>query len=182
MSKSSAMPDSVAGALLAAAMRHLERYSCSVEGLRRVLRRKLTRTRRRDGAEADDPADAAATEAVVTRLLAAGLIDDRRFAEGRVATLTRQGRSLRTIGAYLAACGVAADIVTDVLTPVIEEARAASSDPDLAAARALVKRRRLGPFRTAEQRLANRRRDLATLGRAGFSYDIARQVVDGDEP
>jgi regulatory protein len=55
-----------------------------------------------------------------------------------------------------------------------------NDETDLAAALALAKRRRLGPFRSPGVRAANRMRDLAALGRAGFAYDIARQVIDGD--
>jgi regulatory protein len=51
----------------------------------------------------------------------------------------------------------------------------------LAAAIALARRRGLGPYRKKEG-AAVRDKDVASLARAGFSYDIARKVVDADDP
>jgi regulatory protein len=49
---------------------------------------------------------------------------------------------------------------------------------DLAAAVALVRRRRLGCFRTKAERSVRRERDMAVLARAGFGYDVARKVIE----
>jgi regulatory protein len=48
---------------------------------------------------------------------------------------------------------------------------------DLAAACALVRRRRLGPLRPKELRERHFMRDLGALARAGFALDIARRVL-----
>jgi len=53
---------------------------------------------------------------------------------------------------------------------------------DLAAACALIRRRRLGPYRVAAAREAAQRRDLATLARAGFGFDIARRALAAADP
>jgi regulatory protein len=55
---------------------------------------------------------------------------------------------------------------------------AEAGETDLRAALRFAKRRRLGPFRTPKERATRRERDLAALGRAGFSYEVARAVVD----
>ena len=52
---------------------------------------------------------------------------------------------------------------------------------ELEAARALARRRRLGPWRGPAERAARREKDLAALARAGFGLDLARQVIDADE-
>jgi regulatory protein len=54
-----------------------------------------------------------------------------------------------------------------------------SGEADLTAARRLAQRRRLGPWR-AKNRAEHRMKDIAALGRAGFSYDTARAVIDGE--
>ena len=46
---------------------------------------------------------------------------------------------------------------------------------------AFARRRRLGPFRTAG-RAEHRDKDLAALGRVGFSYQMAKRVVDAEDP
>lgn len=54
---------------------------------------------------------------------------------------------------------------------------------ELKAAARLVRRRRLGPLRPRADRAEHRERDLAVLGRAGFSFEVARKVilVESDE-
>ena len=57
-----------------------------------------------------------------------------------------------------------------------------TADPDLAAAIAYARRRRIGPYRTRGDREERRERDLAALARQGFGYDIARRVIDAHDP
>ena len=64
------------------------------------------------------------------------------------------------------------DVELDV-TPAQREQRAAA---------ALARRRRLGPWRPAEARSGHRLRDLATMARAGFAYEVARRVIDAASP
>ena len=52
---------------------------------------------------------------------------------------------------------------------------------ELQAAIALARRRRLGVYRLAAARADYRDRDLAALARAGFSYDIARRVIEAED-
>ncbi|HEX2553306.1 MAG TPA: regulatory protein RecX [Microvirga sp.] len=152
-----------------AAMAYLERYASSAENLRRVLARKVaTRCRLRG----EDPAEfQTAIDEVVARAGRAGLVDDTRYAEGRVASLRRRGGSARSIQAKLAQKGVARDTIAAALEGEPEDERAA--------AHALARRRRIGPYRRAE-RAAHRDKDLAVLARAGFPFGIAREVVDGE--
>ena len=54
-------------------------------------------------------------------------------------------------------------------------------DPELTAAVTLAKRRRLGPFAAKPPDGEQREKHLAALARAGFSYDVARRVIDGKD-
>jgi regulatory protein len=72
--------------------------------------------------------------------------------------------------ARLAAKGVAAADVTDAVASL----REAVPDPDLAAACAFARRRRLGPFRRAA---ADHTRELGAFARAGFSRRVAEAVL-----
>lgn len=153
-----------------AALRYLERYSVPAEQLRRVLARKITMSCRHHG---EDPAlHAAALDAVIARCVATGLVDDRRFAEGRVATLRRKGQSSRAVVARLAAKGVSRELASELAT--------AEAGEDMAAALVAARRRRLGPWREPAQRAACRQRDLAALARLGFDFATARAVIDGE--
>jgi len=153
-----------------AALYYLERYSVPSAQLRRVLARKIAASCRHHG---EDPAlHTAALDDVVARCVSTGLVDDRRFAEARAATLRRKGQSSRAVAARLAAKGVSRDLVGELAS--------AGADEELTAARAAARRRRLGPWREAAQRAASRQKDLAVLGRLGFDFATARAVIDGE--
>lgn len=158
-----------------AMLAYLERFASSAENLRRVLARKVCNRCRLRG---EDPAEfLGLIDEVVRRALSSGLVDDRRYAEGRVASLRRRGGSARQIAARLAAKGVAREAIAEALASDAEN----SADVELEAAWALARRRKLGPFRRSG-RAAARDKDLAALARAGFRFDLARRVVDGEAP
>lgn len=149
-------------------MHYLERYAAPAAQLHRVLARKVALSCRHHG---EDPAmHAAALDEVVARCLSSGLVDDRRFAEARAATLRRRGRSARAVAATLSAKGVDRELAAQVSRVDDEE--------ELAAARKAARRKRLGPWSRGD-RGASRQKDLAALARAGFSIAIARAVIDG---
>ncbi|MFN4087761.1 MAG: regulatory protein RecX [Alphaproteobacteria bacterium] len=161
--------------LHAAALRHLARYATSSANLRRVLQRRVDRSARLAGT---DPAEAAPlVEAVLARLTAAGLLDDAAYAEGLARGLRRRGASRRMVRAKMGEKGVGGELAAAVLAG---EEDAASAE--LAAARALARRRRLGPWRDGTARAGRRDRDLAALARAGFDLATARAVIDTDAP
>lgn len=172
-SKTSDPPD-----LEKAALRYLERYASSVAGLRRVLGRKLRRAAM--GKDGETPGDQAAVEAVLARLVRMGLLDDARYAEFRAASLARRGASLYAIRRDLALRGVARLQIDTAVAALKEESGGTADEADRAAALALARRRRIGPYRSGTVRAAYRDRDLAALGRAGFALEIARSVIDGD--
>ena len=156
-----------------AALHYLERYASSVEGLRRVLMRRVDKAAREDRC---DPHEAAPwVEEVVARFASSGIVDDRSFAEGKAASLRRRGESARRIVMKLREKGVDGDLIDTVLEEQDGEDRRSA---DLAAACRFARRRRLGPLREPAEREERRDRDMAALARAGFSLDIARQVLD----
>lgn len=162
--------------LHARALRYLERYATTAAHLRRVLLRRAARDAEALGL--DTARVRTDVEAVVARVVAAGLVDDRQFALGRARRLAESGRSPTRIRAALAAKGLTGPAIEAALRGLAEE----HADPELAAAIAYARRRRLGPWRLPESRAENRAKDLAALGRAGFGYRAARLVVDADDP
>lgn len=157
------------------ALDYLARFASSAANLRRVLKDKVERSARLH--DTNREAGLAAIEALVGRLVAAGALDDRRFAEGRAQSLFRRGASRRAIAGKLAEKGVGEAEIAAALASLDE----LTADPDFVAAVAYAKRRRLGPFRTAG-RAPQRDKDLAALARAGFGFDVARRIVDADGP
>ena len=158
-----------------AALAYLQRFASSAQNLRRVLLRRVDRSARAHG---DNPAAGAAmVDELIQRYRRSGLLDDRAYAEARADSLRRRGDSGRTIRSKLAAKGIERELAAAALSGADED----SPDAELAAAIALARRRGLGPYRKKDRAVA-RDRDLAALARAGFSYDVARKVVDVDDP
>jgi len=160
-----------------AALYHLERYASSTENLRRILMRKAWRSEKHHGTDNDEVTGW--VEAIVTQFLETGLLDDVRYAEGRAASLQRRGDSQRSIRHKLLAKGLTSDVVDQALARVSAKELV---DPDLVAAVRYVQRRRLGAFRGPDERADNRSRDIAAMARAGFSYDLAKCVIDSEDP
>jgi regulatory protein len=167
-------PITIDGALIERwALAYLGRFASSAENLRRVLLRRV-RKRLVDNREAAAAA-APLVDALVARYRASGLVDDAAYAAGRARARLRRGQSLRTIRAGLAAKGVAAEDAAAAIDALCED----GGDPDIAAAIAFARRRRLGPGRrepTDDVEL--RLKQLAAFARAGFTRAVAETVLD----
>lgn len=160
-----------------AALHYLERFASSSANLRRVLMRKVDRSAQAHGTDREE--GARWVDELIARYQRSGLLNDTAYAEMRAASLHRRGASTRAIREKLASKGIARDEADKALDALDEEV---DGDLNLTAALALARRRRLGPYRLPEKRAEHRDKDLAALGRAGFSYDIARRVVDAEDP
>ena len=153
-----------------AALDHLARYATSSANLARVLERRLARAAARG---ADNPADTEDVAAIIAELTRLGLLDDEAYARAKAEALRRRGTSARGVAAALSARGLSREAAAEWLA-------GEGPDAERCAAWALARRRRLGPFRPAEERAARRERDLAALARAGFDLGTALAVVDSD--
>jgi regulatory protein len=147
------------------ALGYLGRYASSAENLRRVLVRRVRRHSPGAGQQALGLIDE-----LVARYRQSGLLDDAAYTVGRVQSLHRRGDSLQAIRARLAAKGVPAETVADAVSGL----RAGAPDPDLTAACAFARRRRLGPYRRGA---ADRARELGAFARAGFGRRVAEAVL-----
>ena len=104
------------------ALAYLERFSASAASLNRVLMRRVAR------AEGEMEAGARLVEALVERFLRSGLLDDRRYAEGKVASLHRRGASVLAIRHHLKERGVDADLVEEALGALAADLDGGSAD------------------------------------------------------
>ncbi len=155
-----------------AALYYLDRYATSSAHLRRLLLVKVARSARAHGT--DPQAGAAAVDALIAEFLVAGVLDDARYAKDRALVLFRRGASARAIRGALLAKGVASELIE----PALERLGGEAAEPELAAALAYARRRRLGPYRSPQARAEMRDKDLTALGRRGFGYGLARRVIE----
>lgn len=154
--------------LTRSAVHYLDRYASSSKNLRKVLLRKVNRAAQANGKPAEEFEPL--VDAVVAKCQRAGMVDDRIYAETKLAGLRRRGRSERQITAALSAKGVSKEIISAVLSQ--------DDISDIEAAGTYARRRRLGPWRTRGDRFEYRQKDLAAMCRAGYSYDVALKVID----
>jgi regulatory protein len=157
------------------ALHYLERYAASSESLRRVLLRRVSKSVYYH--DTDPQEGAGFVEDIIKRFQDSGLLDDNIYAEGQVQSLFRRGLSRRAIYNRLMEKGVGQDIIERHL----EQLKQSFPDPDLNAAFAFARRRRLGPFRDPENRADRRQRDLASLARGGFDFQTATKIIDAED-
>lgn len=149
--------------LEAVALSYLNRFDCSVSKLRTHLRQTV---RRRGGDQAELEAHIGV---LLERYQASGLLNDTRFAENLASRLSERGGSRRAVVQKLRQRGIESG-VAEASVPTTPGA-------ELEAARAYVRRRKLGPHRPEAERLENRQRDLAALARRGFDHETAIRAL-----
>ncbi len=156
---------------------HIERFATTATHLKRVLLRRAERARHAHGGDTSE--FTAWAEEIVAHMVRCGMVDDARYALGRAIALRSLGKSPGKIRAALSAKGVGRDLIATALDSTA--ITATGDDATLNAALAYARRRRLGPFGIQTGDAAAKRKqlskDLAALARAGFSYDIAKQVM-----
>lgn len=158
-----------------AALYYLERFATSSENLRQVLSRRVDRAAKHH--DTDIEACRQLIDDLIRRYQDSGLLDDSVYARAQAASLNRRGKSLRAIRMKLIQKGVPGDIIDDTLEALAIEL----GEPDLAAAIAYARKRRLGPYRTNAKAGDNRDKELAALARNGFSYSMARRIVEAED-
>jgi regulatory protein len=128
----------------------------AVEQALRALRHRERTAGQVDAHLAERGFDEQEREAAIETLARTGLVDDRRFAESRAATLARKGAGDAFIRHDLGAAGVEREIVGEAL---------ATLDDEATRARQVVERRGASP------------RTVRYLVAKGFPADVARTVV-----
>lgn len=147
-------------ALERAALRYVERYATTRTKLVAYLHRKL-RERGREG-EVD-------VDALADRMAELRYVDDRAFAEARVASMTRRGLGARRVRDALRQAGVGEEETSEFHDTLEEGAEGA--------ALAFARRKRIGPSATVPVERDRREKQIAAMVRAGHAPALARRIV-----
>ncbi len=156
------------------ALSYVSRFPCTTEKLKKHLAKKMREAI--DAGEARPGDGGRWIDGVVATLTRVRLLDDNAYAEARAMTLHRRGRATSIIVRDLARLGAPEGAILHARSALIETAE----DPDFTAAARLARKKRLGPFAKAPLTNELRQKQLATLARGGFSFDIARRVMSTD--
>ena len=150
---------------------YLKRFDSSVANLRDVLKRRVN-----DYAYHNpdfDKAEAYAwAEEVLKEFIGFGYLDDERYAEIKIRGYVNAGKSARYISLKMKEKGVDESFVSKFLGENEYDA--------YELAMRLVKKKKIGPFRAEEVRKDFWQKDIGVLVRAGFEYDVAKQVLGAE--
>ena len=158
-----------------AAIFYLQRFSSSIENLRRVLMRRVYRSAQYHHTNPEE--DAKIVDSIIYRFIETGLLNDRQFAQMRANTLYRRGTSSRVIRARLYEKGVTNEVINEVLESLFEDGEIS----DLGAATIFAQKRRLGPYRNPDNRSEYTKKDMNALARAGFGYNVALKIINAEK-
>lgn len=165
-----------------AALYYLQRHASSVHNFRQVMHRKIMRSCR---FFQSDPAPFLETvEKMIERYVQTGLLNDPLFAAAKTATLRRQGKSKSAITAKLRVKGLQGEDIAAAISKIDEENVFSDHEAEFAAALILARRKKIGPYRKISEEeidIQARQKEMALMARAGFSFDVARRVLDYDE-
>ena len=155
---------------------YLNRYATTSAHMRRLLGKRVRRSAAHHG---DSVAEGMAlVDELIARLIRIGALNDEEWARAKAASLHRRGTGTRAIQVKLREKGLNAETI-DL---AIEALREGGGDPDRLAVWKYARKRALGPYRRVPGDDDRRRKELARLARAGFSYELAREVVEASEP
>ncbi len=165
-----------------AAAAYLSRFAASEAGLRRVLENRIRRAVIFKGnADIDETALGVlrvAIDRIVEKHVRIGAVNDAAFAEMKIASMRRGGKSSRRIMDKLREKGIDRKLAAKAMERHDED-DAPEGGSELAAARTFARRRRLGAWRKGEAAEGAARKDYATMARAGFSRDVIREILGG---
>lgn len=163
---------------------YLQRYTASRAHFVTVMTRKIDRSCRAHE-DQDREKCLEMLEKVVPQFEELGFINDEVYAKGMVVSLRKRGLSSKMIEMRLMAKGLKKDHIKQTL----EEHDTSSCDghhPEIVAGLRLIRKKKLGHFRTkprseGEEGQKESQKELAKMARNGFSYDIAKRVLNMDE-
>ena len=151
------------------ALYYLKRFESSVENLRSVLRRRID-AYARENPDWKKEQGYQWAEDVLAEFERLHYLDDARYAEIKVRSYLNSGKPERYIENKLKQKGISAEKVSEILS----EQEYNPFDMALK----LAQRKKIGPYRTGENCRDFRQKDMATLVRAGFDYDVVCDVLN----
>ncbi|MFT7518852.1 MAG: regulatory protein [Kiritimatiellia bacterium] len=156
------------------ALHQLERCPTTSIKLRKTLARRVERSL--EYHQGDRYQLLALIGPLVRRLQEAGYLNDEMVAKSRAASMHAKGHPIRAIAYKLRGEG----LLQRDIDAAVAELEVDEQDPDMVAAIGWARKKGLGPYRSLD-REERRTKDMGSLARRGFSYDICRRVIDAND-
>lgn len=154
------------------ALYYLERFESSEDNLRAVLRRRIDKYAFFD--KSYNPSEAYIwADEIVEECIKQNFVNNQRFAELKINGYLSAGKPRRYIEQKLKQKGIDDKIIAQFFENIDYSERDSALN--------FARKKKIGRFRTdGETRLENRQKDLATLVRAGFDFDIAKEILEDE--
>ena len=150
---------------------YLSRFDASADKVRQMLKRRIAKAAQQG--QDIPPETNEWINDIVSKVIHLGYVDDKRYGENQVRIMAAQGKSARFMAVKLNQAGLDAEVIETVLST-------ADTD-DLERAKILVERKKMGWMRPENMQKEYYKKDLAALGRAGFSYETASLALKVSE-
>ena len=157
--------------LMNIALHYLERFESSGGHLRQILKNRVFKEKTKGTDIAHDVENV--ISAIVEKVQKLGYVDDDRFAKNLVERLKSSGKSMRFIKQKLAQASIDPETISKTLEAYEEQ----NQESEYAAACRFARKKRLGIYRDPEKQALFRKKDLASMARAGFSFEVAVKAL-----
>jgi len=154
---------------------YLERFAASKAHFKDVMIRKVKRSCMHHK-EQDYDACVKMVGELADKFENCGLLNDEIYANALVSTMRRKGLSRRAIQIKMRGKGIALDQASQALEKLDIHSYETREDAEFSAALTLARKKKIGPYFIGDEQ--NEQKSLGILARAGFSYDVARRILD----
>ena len=157
---------------------YLQRFPASSMHFKTVMKRKISKSCRHHTEQNMDEC-LTTLDDVVIQFKELGLLDDDAYLKGMITSLRRRGLSSAQIHSKLMQKGYQRGDITNALNIYDNEELSECENGDSHAALIFARRKKLGPFDRLQKRDTDK--SMATMARAGYSYDIAKKILSMSE-
>jgi regulatory protein len=147
---------------------YLSRYEASGQKVRNMLKRRILKIKL-SGAEIPKDVDRW-IENIILKMQNLGYLDDLRYAENQVRILLSQNRSNRFIVGKLKQSGLSDQVIENLLNK--------SEIDEITRAKQFAQKKKFGPYAQTSKTPEQRKKEISTMARAGFSYDVICMILN----
>ncbi len=154
------------------AMKYLEKYSVSEYQLINILKRKIIKTCFFYKVKPEKKFDF--IKLITKKFKRIGLIDDKKFSENKTLTYIERGYSKKKIIFNLKTKGVSDENIEEGINSL----KTTYVNSELASALIYAKKKNFLTFKKKEKKFNEIKKKLLQMSQAGFSYDIAKKIIN----
>ena len=154
------------------AIKYLEKYSASEYQLVNILKRKIIKTCFFYKVKPETNFEF--IKLITTKFKKKGFIDDKKFSENKIFTYMERGYSKKKIIFNLKTRGISDENIEEG----INNLKTTYVDSELAAALIYAKKKKILVFNKKEKKFDEIKKKLLQMSQAGFSYNIAKKIIN----